>query len=261
VKIHRPRKRFGQHFLHDESVIERIVANLDPRSGQHLIEIGPGQGALTAALLTRVSELDVIELDRDLVATLAERLGRPAGLRIHAGDVLAFDFRQLADGRPMRVFGNLPYNISTALLFHLFEYGALIGDMLFMLQKEVVERLVASPGEQSYGRLSAMAGFYCHMTHLFDVSAQSFRPPPKVESAVLRLIPRALTAADLAVLPGFERVVRTAFAQRRKTLRRSLSGLLSAESIERSLVDPGARPQTLGQDAFRRLAVTLQAAD
>ncbi len=255
---HRPRKRFGQHFLHDASVISRLVSAISPRPDDCLIEIGPGEGVLTAPLLERVGALTVIELDRDLAATLAERLGHPGGLKVIQADVLRVDFAELAPDRPLRVVGNLPYNISTPILFHLFDSRADIADMHFMLQKEVVDRMVAAPGSRQYGRLSVMAAFHCDMTRLFNIPPGAFRPPPKVDSAIVRLVPKVLSEADRALLPVFSDVTRRAFGQRRKTLRNSLKGLLDAEAIEAAGIDPGARAETLSVEQFRKLAEEVE---
>jgi 16S rRNA (adenine1518-N6/adenine1519-N6)-dimethyltransferase len=254
VNRHRPRKRFGQHFLHDPGIIDRLVGAIAPRPGDHLVEIGPGEGVLTAPVLERAGALTVIELDRDLAATLGERLGSPEGLSVVQADVLKVDLADLAAGRPLRIIGNLPYNISTPILFHLFESRAEIIDMHFMLQKEVVDRMVAAPGSRQYGRLSAMAAFHCDMTRLFNVPPGAFRPPPRVDSAVVRLVPKSLSDKDRALLPQFAEVTRRAFGQRRKTLRNSLKGLLDAEAIEAAGIDPGARAETLSVDQFKRLA-------
>ena len=212
---------------------------------------------LTEPVLEKVDHLTVIELDRDLAAILSERLGFPAGLEIIQADVLKVDFAELAAGRRLRIIGNLPYNISTPILFHLFESRADIVDMHFMLQKEVVDRMVAEPGSRQYGRLSVMAAFHCEMVRLFNVAPGAFRPPPKVDSAVVRLVPKALTDDDLALLPTFAEVTRRAFGQRRKTLRNSLKGLFDATQIEAAGIDPGARAETLGMEQFRELALAL----
>jgi 16S rRNA (adenine1518-N6/adenine1519-N6)-dimethyltransferase len=187
-------------------------------------------------------------------ASLAERLGAPEGLTIHQADALAFDFCRLATARPVRVIGNLPYNISTPLIFHLLDQSECITDMVFMLQKEVVDRLVAAPGSRQYGRLSVMAGFYCTMSHLFDVGPDAFDPPPKVDSAIIRMLPRTVSDTDRALLPDLDVIVRTGFGQRRKTLRKSLSKLLDADQIESVGIDPAARPETLGLEEFKALA-------
>jgi len=251
---HRPRRRFAQNFLHDRGVIARIIAAIGPHPGGHIVEIGPGLGALTAPLLERAGSLDVIELDRDLAQRLDEEFGG-RGLRVRRADVLAVDFRSLAHGEErLRVVGNLPYNISTPVLFHLLGQRELIDDMHFMLQREVVERIVAGPGSRVYGRLSVMIRFACEAQKLFDVGAGAFRPAPRVASALLRL--RVRRAPPVAVTDPalFAATVARCFAQRRKTLRNSLRAVLDQDSIRDAGVDPGARPETLDLEAFAALA-------
>ena len=187
---HIPRKRFGQNFLHDPAVIGRIVQAINPRPGDHLVEIGPGQGAITLPLLDAAGRLDVVELDRDLVGPLAERCRGIGELGVYNADALSFDYCALAGSGPLRVVGNLPYNISTPLLFHLLEQHRCISDMHFMLQKEVVDRMAARPGSGAWGRLGVMLQYRCRVTPLFTIGAGAFRPPPKVESAFVRLEPR-----------------------------------------------------------------------
>ena len=256
MQPHRPRKRFGQHFLTDQQVIQRLVAVISVKPGDRLLEIGPGEGVLTGPLLAAGGVVSAVELDRDLAATLPQRLGGPADLEVVQGDILKIDLRALSGDKPLRVVGNLPYNISTPILFRLFEQLRLISDMHFMLQKEVVDRLVANPGGRDYGRLSVMAGYFCHTEWLFDVPASAFRPPPKVVSAIIRLRPKPLAAEDLALLPSLDRLVRQAFSQRRKTLRNALKGLLKEDEIRYAGVDPGLRPEKLSLDEYLRLAVT-----
>jgi 16S rRNA (adenine1518-N6/adenine1519-N6)-dimethyltransferase len=251
---HQPRKRFGQHFLHDPGVIRRIVAAIAPHPGDHLVEIGPGEGAITGELLRAAGRLDAVELDRDLVEPLRARCAGLGALTVHSADALRFDFCALAPaGARLRVVGNLPYNISTPLLFHLLDQAACIRDMHFMLQKEVVERMAAGPGGKDYGRLSVMLQARCEVTPLFTIGPGAFRPPPKVDSAVVRLVPRA---APLAIddEATFARVVAAAFAQRRKTLRNGLKGLLTAETIAALGIDPGTRAEQLPLQEFVRLA-------
>jgi 16S rRNA (adenine1518-N6/adenine1519-N6)-dimethyltransferase len=254
---HQPRKRFGQNFLHDERVVARIVAAIAPAAGDRMVEIGPGLGALTRPLMARVARLDVVELDRDLAASLAERLGFPEHLVIHQADALAFDFAQLAGDDRLRVVGNLPYNISTPLLFHLLDQADAIADMHFMLQNEVVDRLTASPGGRDWSRLGVMTAARADATRLFRVPAGAFRPAPKVESALVRLVPRRLADDERARLPTLERVVRQAFSQRRKTLRNTLRGLLDADALSAAGIDPGRRAETLSLAEFQRLADTV----
>ena len=258
---HQPRKRFGQHFLHDHQVIARIVAAIRPQPGEPLVEIGPGLGALTRPLLQAAGELDVVELDRDLLGPLQARCAGLGTLRIHQADALTFDFARLrGEGPRLRIAGNLPYNISTPLLFHLLNQAEQIHDLHFMLQREVVERMAAGPGEDAYGRLSVMLQYRCRIEALFTVGPGAFQPPPKVWSAVVRLVPRETFAVTVRDEQRFAEVVRRAFAQRRKTLRNSLQGLLDVDQIKAAGVDPIARPETLDLAAFAALseAVTLQ---
>ena len=254
------RKRFGQHFLHDPAVLERIVSALAPRAGQHLVEIGPGHGALSERLLECPgTTLDAIEIDRDLAAALAPRF-TAAGAVLHVSDALRFDFGTLAAARggALRVIGNLPYNISTPLLFHLLTHAAVLTDMHVMLQREVVARLAAAPGSADYGRLGVMLAPHFEIERLFDVGPGAFQPPPRVWSAVVRLSVRAVPPFDLS--PHYAEVVAAAFAQRRKTLRNALNRLLSREQIVACGLDPGARPETLAPRDFNTLAQALDPA-
>ncbi|MDR5866575.1 16S rRNA (adenine(1518)-N(6)/adenine(1519)-N(6))-dimethyltransferase RsmA [Halomonas koreensis] len=253
---HRARKRFGQNFLRDPGIIARLVRAIGPRPGERLIEIGPGQGALTEPLLEATDgHLEVIELDRDLIPGLRVQFFDKPGFVIHEGDALKMDFRALrGEGPALRVVGNLPYNISTPLISHLLEAGEAVADMHFMLQKEVVERLAAEPGSAARGRLSVLAQYHCRVESLFTVPPEAFVPRPKVESAIVRLTPHAEPphrASDETLL--FE-VVRQAFAQRRKTLRNNLKGRLGAEALEALGIAPGRRPQTLTVEEFVRIA-------
>ena len=250
---HQPRKRFGQNFLRDERVLQAIVSAIACRPDEHLVEIGPGQGALTGYLLSACKVLDVVELDRDLVGLLQNKFAGAANLRIHSGDALKFDFGALSSGEKLRVIGNLPYNISTPLLFHLFQQGEFIQDMHFMLQKEVVDRLCAAPGDSDYGRLSIMAQFFCAMEPLLEVGPESFYPTPKVMSSVVRLVPHE--AKPVTVDPGvLGRVVTAAFSQRRKTLRNSLAAFFDEAELRSVGIDPQARAETLSLEQFARLA-------
>jgi len=252
------RRRFGQHFLHDPAVIRRIVDALAPRAGEHLVEIGPGRGALTRELLgCHGCTLDAIEIDRDLTKQLRANFPPAANWALHQGDALDFDYRELARrrGGRLRIVGNLPYNISTPLLFRLLAHAAAIVDLTVMLQREVVARLSASPGTADYGRLTVMLVPQTRVEWLFDVGPGAFQPPPRVWSAVVRLTMR--TAPQFAVSPSFGAVVAAAFAQRRKTLRKALSQLLSREQIGACGIDPAARPQTLSAQAFNSLAEAL----
>jgi len=251
---HVARKRFGQHFLVDRHAIERIVAALDPKADDNVVEIGPGQGALTGPLLERVKHLTVIEIDRDLAARLAAE--HPAErLKLYNADALAFDFGSL--GPDLRVIGNLPYNISSPLLFHLAQYDATVRDITVMLQKEVVERMAAAPATREYGRLSVMLQARFRIERLFRVSAGAFRPAPKVDSAVVRLTPLREARPSLADEALFARIVTAAFGQRRKTLRNALKMLASEADLERVGIAPGARGETLSVADFVRLANAL----
>ncbi|MGH8680151.1 MAG: 16S rRNA (adenine(1518)-N(6)/adenine(1519)-N(6))-dimethyltransferase RsmA [Burkholderiales bacterium] len=238
---HVPRKRYGQHFLHDRGVIARIVAAVDPQPADAIVEIGPGTGALTAPLLDRVTRLEAIEIDRDLAARLTAEHPR---LVLHRGDALKFDFAQLPDR--LRVVGNLPYNVSTPVLFRLVEVADRLRDAHLMLQKEVVDRMVAAPSTSEYGRLSVMLQYRFEMRKLFDVKPGAFRPPPKVDSAVARLVPRpaaTLAARDRAALA---RVVTAAFTKRRKQLRNALAGIVDEDRLRTLGIDPRLRPENLG---------------
>ena len=258
MSSYRPRKRFGQHFLHDRHVIGRIVAALAPRAEDHIVEIGPGQGALTRELATHTAHFDAVELDRDLLAHLQSAI--PSGkLTLHSADALKFDFcRLMQEGRRLRLIGNLPYNISTPLLFHLLDQAGCIEDMLFMLQKEVVQRLAASPGGKDYGRLSVMIQYRCQVEKLFDVAPGAFTPPPKVDSAVVRLTPHATPPVAVNDEARFSQVVRAAFASRRKTLRNNLKGLLSAEQLLALGIDPVRRAETLSLAEFATLSNAIE---
>jgi 16S rRNA (adenine1518-N6/adenine1519-N6)-dimethyltransferase len=266
---HVPRKRFGQHFLRDRGVVERILRAFHPQPSDVVVEIGPGEGVLTGELIGRVQRLHVVELDRDLAARLRAQFPA-AALTVHQHDALRFDFCALADGARLRLIGNLPYNISTPLLFHLLEQlncgasasaraasagkpQAAIADMLFMLQKEVVDRLAAAPGGKDYGRLSVMIQWRLAVEKLFDVGPNAFRPPPQVDSSVVRLVPHPLPPIDVRDPERFGDIVRAAFAHRRKTLRNNLKGLVSAEAFDTAGVDPNRRAETLSLQEFARL--------
>ncbi|MFO1351193.1 MAG: 16S rRNA (adenine(1518)-N(6)/adenine(1519)-N(6))-dimethyltransferase RsmA [Gammaproteobacteria bacterium] len=255
---HRPRKRFGQHFLHDAGVLARIVAAIAPRPSDALVEIGPGRGALSRHLLAAVGYLDAIELDRDLIPLLARSCRGLGELRIHQADALAFDLGGLRRAeRRLRVVGNLPYNISTPLLFHLFAQAKHIDDMHFMLQKEVAERLAARPGTAAYGRLSVMAQYRARVEPLFQVGPGAFHPPPQVESAFVRLAPHPLPPVRIADEATFSTLVTQAFSQRRKTLRNSLRPWLAGAELEALGIDPRARAETLGLAEFAMLSNAL----
>jgi 16S rRNA (adenine1518-N6/adenine1519-N6)-dimethyltransferase len=255
---HVPRKRFGQNFLHDPGILRRIVELISPRAGEHLIEIGPGEGALTLPLLRAAGKLTAIELDRDLIEPLREKARAIGELTVISADALTVDFTALAAGTRIRVIGNLPYNISTPILFHCLEHAAAIDDMHFMLQKEVVERMAAPPGSKIYGRLSVMLQLRCAVEPLLKVPPGAFRPAPKVDSAVVRLVP--LPAQALPDVDGklLERVVRAAFGQRRKTLSNALGELATNADLEAAGIDPRARAEQLNPAAF--VAITRQLA-
>lgn len=258
---HHPRKRFGQNFLVDRNVIDKIVRAVQPRHSDHIVEIGPGQGALTLPLLDNVDSLDVIELDFDLIPRLrqlADRAQSRGVLAIHQGDALKFDFGRFAgSGQKLRIVGNLPYNISTPLLFHLLDFSGLIEDIHVMLQKEVVDRLAAAAGMPDYGRLSVMMQYRCEVTPLFQVAPGSFNPAPKVDSAVVKLQPYTVPPYPCSDEKLLSNLVRQAFGQRRKTLRNNLKGQLSNEQITAAGIDPGSRAETLTVAQFVHLANTL----
>jgi 16S rRNA (adenine1518-N6/adenine1519-N6)-dimethyltransferase len=255
VSAPRARKRFGQHFLHDPMVIERIVTLVRPRPGELLVEIGPGRGALTDALLAAAGRLDAVEIDRDLAADLRARHAGQPGFRLHECDALTVDWSALARelGGPLRLVGNLPYNISTPLLFALLAHADALVDMHFMLQREVVDRIVAAPGSGDYGRLGVMLAPFLNSVRVLDVGPGAFQPPPRVQSAVVRMSLRG-DVPDWARLPEFARVVAASFNQRRKQLRNSLSALLDAAQISAAGVDPSARAETLSAAQFGALA-------
>ena len=252
---HRPRKRFGQNFLQDPHYQQRIAAAIHLKQGARCVEIGPGRGAITAHLVKRFGMLEVIEMDRDLVALLRQQYS-PEQLIIHQGDVLKVNLQELAAGKRLSIIGNLPYNISSPLLFKLIDELELIDEMVFMLQKEVVDRIVAQPGTGNYGRLSVTAGLMLHSERLFDVPPGAFYPPPKVISSVVRLVPRRDLDENLD-RATFARVVKAAFAQRRKTLRNTLAGLVTTEQMLALDIDPGRRAETLEVADFMRLSKLL----
>ena len=236
-------------------MLARIVAAIDPQPGERIVEIGPGRGALTLPLLERCHRLEVIEIDRDLVPVLRAAAAGRGDLVVHEADVLDVDFGALRDGGArLRVCGNLPYNISTPLLFHLLESREAIADMHFMLQKEVVDRIVAPPGGKTYGRLTVMLAAACTATALFRVGRGAFQPPPAVDSAVLRLVPHATPPFPLPDPERFARVVAAAFAMRRKTLRNALRGLVDEGQFAAAGIDAARRPETLAPAEFARLA-------
>jgi 16S rRNA (adenine1518-N6/adenine1519-N6)-dimethyltransferase len=258
--VSRAKKRLGQHFLHDPGTIGRIVRAVAPRHGDRLVEIGPGRGAITAPLLEAAGALDVVEFDRDVLPALEARCRGLGELRVHVHDALEFDLRALrGDGAPLRLVGNLPYNISTPLLFRFLEQLDAVSDMHFMLQKEVVARMAASPGGKEYGRLTVMLAPWVRVEPLFDIGTGAFAPPPKVVSTFFALHPHAAPPFPLADPRAYARVVAAAFSQRRKTLRNSLAELLDVERIAAAGVDPRARPETLAPELFAALAAQLAA--
>jgi 16S rRNA (adenine1518-N6/adenine1519-N6)-dimethyltransferase len=255
---HRARKRFGQNFLHDPQVIGRIVKAIAPKPGDALVEIGPGLGALTEPVAEAAGHLTVVELDRDLAERLRQHPILADKLTIHQADAMKFDFTSLIKaGQKLKVFGNLPYNISTPLLFHLFQYADLIENMHFMLQKEVVQRMTAVHGSKAFGRLSVMTQYYCHAMPVVEVGPGAFKPAPKVDSAVVRLLPKAV--AERAQVPAevLNRVCLEAFNQRRKTIRNCFSNIASAEQLEQLGLDPGVRPEQLSVEDFVKVAQWL----
>jgi 16S rRNA (adenine1518-N6/adenine1519-N6)-dimethyltransferase len=249
------RKRFGQHFLHDRGVIRRIVEGVAPTPGERIVEIGPGRGALTWDLLARAHSLDVIEIDRDLAQTLALDPRAAGGLRVHVENALETDYIGLrGTGAPLRIVGNLPYNISTPLLFRLLTQRAAIHDMHFMLQKEVVDRMTAQHSTKAYGRLTVMLAAVAEVERLFDVGPGAFQPKPQVWSAIVRLRPTAVPRFELGADGVLRTLVTAAFSHRRKTLRNGLKTLLTPEEIESCGIDPQLRPETLTPAQFGLLA-------
>lgn len=261
---HRPRKRFGQNFLQDATIIQRIVDAVEPAPGDCVVEIGPGLGALTAPLLSRVSRLHVVELDRDLVARLTERGHDPEHLTVHQADALTFDFEALhrreASEAPFKIVGNLPYNISTPLILRLLQQIRSNSRWIFMLQEEVVDRLVAEPGCKDYGRLSVMVQYHCAVDKLFTVSNQAFYPVPKVQSAVVALKPHAVVPYPARDFSVFSQLVQKAFNQRRKTLQNSLKGVISPDLWTTLGIDPMSRPEQLTLAQFVALSNALSEA-
>ena len=252
------KKALGQHFLHERGVIDKMLLGIDPRPDDVFVEIGPGQGALTFPLLARHGALTAIEFDRDLLVPLTAQARAHGELRLVHADVMDVDFtvlaREVAGDARIRLVGNLPYNLSSPILFHALDHAAAIRDMHFMLQKEVVDRMAAAPGSKVYGRLSVMLQAYCTVTSLFKVPPGAFRPPPKVDSAVVRLVPKPADRIGIDDPKRFAEVVRAAFGQRRKTLRNALGGVCSTADIEAAGIDPQARAERLEVADFVRLA-------
>lgn len=255
---HKARKRFGQNFLHDPGVIEKIVRSINPKPDDAIVEIGPGLGAITEEILAVNPRLQVVELDRDLIPVLRTKFFNYPEFRIHEADALSFDFSQLAvDGRPLRIVGNLPYNISTPLIFHLLAQSGVVQDMHFMLQKEVVQRLAATPGDNNYGRLGIMAQYFCKVQPLFEVGPGAFRPAPKVDSAIVRLVPHKELPHPAKNLKTLQAVVRTAFNARRKTLRKALAALVTVEQLQSVGINDGLRPENLSLADYVKIADLL----
>ncbi|WP_416305991.1 16S rRNA (adenine(1518)-N(6)/adenine(1519)-N(6))-dimethyltransferase RsmA [Neptunicella sp. SCSIO 80796] len=252
---HTARKRFGQNFLHDQYVIDQIVSAIAPNNDQTLVEIGPGLGALTEPVCELVDKLNVVELDRDLAKRLRSHPFIGSKLNIIEADALKYDFSQLIEqGKPIRVFGNLPYNISTPLMFHLFSFADKVQDMHFMLQKEVVNRLAATPGNKNYGRLSVMAQYHCQVIPVIHVPPGAFNPPPKVDSAVVRLVPHQEKPCPVTDEALLNQVCAAAFNQRRKTLRNSLKNEISEQEIVALDINPELRAENLSLADYTRLA-------
>lgn len=248
---HQARKRFGQNFLQDQNIINNIIGSAMINPLQNWVEIGAGQGALTAPLLEKVKHLDVVELDRDLVTLLERKFANYSNLKIHSADALRFDFSRLASkGEKIHIIGNLPYNISTPLMFHLLETTNCVADMLFMLQKEVVNRLCAEPSENAYGRLGVMMQYYCKAEWLFDVPPESFNPVPQVMSAIVRLVAHEKPPVLVDDVKMLTRVVADAFSQRRKTLRNSLGKLLDEDEIKMLGIDSKLRAENVSLAEF-----------
>jgi 16S rRNA (adenine1518-N6/adenine1519-N6)-dimethyltransferase len=257
VAGHTARKRFGQNFLVSDGVIRKIIDAVAPRKGDTVVEIGPGLGALTEPLLERIDHLHVVEIDRDLIARLRQRFP-PERLSIHEGDALEFDFGTLQGEARLKIVGNLPYNISSPLLFHLVRYAPLVYDMHFMLQKEVVDRMVAEPGSKDFGRLSVMLQYHFHMERLFIVPPGSFNPPPKVDSAIVRMIPidhlKVGAGETVKNHDRFASVVASAFSQRRKMLRNTLRELIAEADLAALGITPTARAEDIAVADYVRLA-------
>jgi 16S rRNA (adenine1518-N6/adenine1519-N6)-dimethyltransferase len=251
------KKHLGQNFLHDENVIQKIVNVLALSASDHVVEIGPGLGALTQAVLPIINKIDVVELDADVIPHLKKHCHGLGELVIHHHDALSFDFYKLGV-KPLRVIGNLPYNISSPLLFHLINYAAIIKDMHFMLQKEVVDRMAAQPGSHDYGRLTVMVQYHCKVQPLFDVPPSAFRPAPKVDSAFVRLIPYTTLPHLAHDYEQFSAIVKAAFSQRRKTIRNCLKSFCDTDALLAANIDPQARAETLAVEDFVRLANRLK---
>ncbi len=256
---HKARKRFGQNFLQDHNIINQLLSSLNLSSEQHWVEIGPGLGALTRPLLAENIALDVIELDRDLAKHLRDTFSQSENLTIHQADALSFDFAQVLQSPPQKshIIGNLPYNISTPLLFHLISFANQIDDMHFMLQKEVVDRICATPGTKKYGRLSVMLQYHCEAENLFDVPPESFNPVPKVMSAIVKLTPHSQPPVTVEDYSDFNTVVTHAFSQRRKTIRNALKKILAEEHFQSLNIDPSLRAEEISLHDYAGLSNIL----
>lgn len=253
IDKHYPRKRFGQHFLHDQNIIDKIITAINPSRKQTIVEIGPGQGAITLPLLKQTDNLHVVEIDRDLAKYITELDETHGKIQMHCVDVLKFDFHKISN-KKLKIVGNLPYNISTPLIFHLLDQIDCIGEMIFMLQEEVVDRLTAEPGNKTYGRLSVMVQSQCKVEKLFHVGAGAFKPPPKVDSAIVKFTPYEHAITKINNYAAFTLIVRECFSQRRKTLRNALGKFLTSEQIQSLDIDPGLRPERLTIHQFASLA-------
>lgn len=252
---HQAKKRFGQNFLHNDAVISDIVDAINPEPGENLVEIGPGLGALTEPVIERAGQLSVVELDRDLAHRLRHHPFIASQLTIYETDALKFDFSELIkDDKPLRIFGNLPYNISTPLIFHLLTFNDKVQDMHFMLQKEVVERMAASPNSKTYGRLSIMTQYQCQVIPVMEIGPEAFKPAPKVDSAIVRLVPHKIIKNPVKNIKSLNQVCLAAFNQRRKTIRNSFKKLLSGDQLESLGINPGLRAENLSVDDFIMLA-------
>ena len=253
---HKHKKQFGQNFLNNPRIIQLIVASIRPKTEDHLVEIGPGEAALSEPLLNVVKKMDIIEIDNDLIKPLTQRFANNPAFHLHHTDALSFNYTTLLDSKSerLRIVGNLPYNISSPLMFHLLTFASNISDMHFMLQKEVVDRICAQPGSRTFGRLSVMIQYACQTENLFVVAPENFNPPPKVDSAIVRLVPYQTKPfiAHNEVL--FAKLVKQAFSQKRKTLRNTLKGLLETEHIEQCGIDPSARAESLSVKQFVDMA-------
>lgn len=251
---HQPRKRFGQNFLRDQNVVDQIIHAIAPKQKDHVVEIGPGQGALTIGLLSCVNELDIIELDRDLIPQLKRLTEKASHLTVYQADALKLDFKSIVrNGQKLRIVGNLPYNISTPLLFHLFSQVEIIEDMFFMLQKEVVDRLAARVGTKAYGRLGIMSQYFCQIEKLFDVPASAFYPAPKVESAIVHLVPHQVSPYEKCDVDKLSKLIATAFSKRRKTIKNSLDGIIGAEQLASIGINPSLRAEQIMLEQYIKL--------